>query len=325
MKARFYLILIVILGIIAGGAWFVFSKEEKVILYVERDFVAQVNNKTISIEDLQERINFIIKITEIPYENKNFNKNEFKNIILQKLIEETLIFEEVEKLEITVDDIVVKTKTQIAFHPFAEYNSEYTLFNHNISKEDWEVIYKKTLIKKAFFGYLKTTIPINQADIDNYYKLNASQLVTPKQYEVQHIQVNSLEVANFLVDRIKNGSSFSRLIRQYSIAESNGSEGEDSFFVKENTLPKTFNDAIFKLNLKKPTTSVLESKFGYHLFNLKKIVPRKKLSLAEAREQIIKIIQDEKVAQKYKDWLANKFKISDIIVNYQLLEDETAI
>ena len=90
-------------------------------------------------------------------------------------------------------------------------------------------------------------------------------------------------------------------------------------------MPKIFNDAIFELTLKNPTTQIIHSQFGFHIFQLKSVLPRKKLSLQEATPLIIKSIQKQKISKVYQKWLLNKKKISKIVINKKVLEDEIKI
>ena len=61
------------------------------------------------------------------------------------------------------------------------------------------------------------------------------------------------------------------------------------------------------------------------IFQLKSVLPRKKLSLQEATPLIIKSIQKQKISKVYQKWLLNKKKISKIVINKKVLEDEIKI
>ncbi len=318
------LISILITSLLVVGGFFFFAKEKEDI-YTEKNFVANVNGEVIHLEDFRKRLNLVVKITKIPYNNKQFNKNKFKNIILQNLIEEKLLLKEVERLGIGIDTNLLETQVSIAFSSFTGYNSDYTLFQNNVTKETWQDAYEKSLIKQSFYNYLKKSIKIDSQEIENYYKVNPRDFVTPKQHEILHLQVDSVEVAQFLEGKIQRNTDFEKLILEYSIAEHKSYEGGSSFFVQEGSLPKLFNDAIFKLTLSAPTTPVIRSEFGFHIFQLKTVLPRKKLSLAEASPLIVKSIQKQKIVKVYQKWLLDKKKLSKILINQKVLEGEIEI
>ena len=268
MKIFLISISFVLITVFLVGGFFFFVKEKEDI-YTEKNFVADVNGEVIHLEDFRKRLNLVIKITKIPYNNKQFDKSKFKNIILQNLIEEKLLLEEVKRLRVGIDSNLLETQVSFSFNSFTGYNSDYTLFQNNVTKETWQDAYEKSLIKQSFYNYLKQSIKISAQEIANYYKANPSDFIIQKQHEILHLQVDSIEVAQFLEGRIKKNADFENLILEYSIAESKYYEGGSSFFVQKGSLPKIFNDAIFKLTLSNPTTPVIRSEFGFHMFSTK--------------------------------------------------------
>ena len=278
------------------------------LLGTKKNFASYILGEVIRLEYFKKRLNLIIKTTKIPYNNKQFDKSKFKNIILQNLIEEKLLLAEANRLELDVDTKLLETQVSLAFNSFTGYNPDYTLFQNSITKEAWQDAYKKILIKQNFYNYLKISIKINSQEITNYYTANPNDFIVPKQHEILHLQVNAIEVAKFLESRIKRNVDFENLTLEYSIAENKSYEGSSSFFVQEGSLPKIFNDAIFELTLKNPTTQIIHSQFGFHIFQLKSVLPRKKLSLQEATPLIIKSIQKQKISKVYQKSLLKKKK-----------------
>ena len=297
---KFFLISLcsVLITILLIGGFFFFTPEREDI-YTKKDFVANINGEIISLEDFRERLGLIIKIIKIPYNSKQFDKSKFKEIILQNLIEEKLLLAEVNRLGIGIQAELLETQVSLAFSSFSGYNSDYTLFQNSVTKKSWQDAYKRSLIKQTFYNYLKKDIIISAQKIKNYYAANPNDFIVPKQHEILHLQVDSIEVAQFLESRIKKNVDFENLILEYSTAENKSYEGSSSFFVQEGSLPKIFNDAVFKLTLRNPTTPVINSQFGFHIFQLKSVVPRKKLSLSEATPLIIKSIQKQKIKKVY--------------------------
>ncbi len=315
------IISILVITLFVVGGFFFFAKKKEDI-YTDKNFIANVNGEFIHLEDFRKKLNLVVKITKIPYNNKQFDKSKFKNIILQNLIEEKLVLEEVKRLGIDIDSNLLETQVLLAFNSFAGYNSDYTLFQNSITKETWQDAYEKSLIKQSFYNYLKKSIKINSQEIASYYKNNLNEFISLKQHEILHLQVDSIEVAQFLERRIKKKTDFENLILEYSIAENKSYEGDSSFFVQEGSLPKLFNEAIFKLTLSNPTSPIIRSEFGFHIFQLKSVLPRKKLSLeGEASPLIIKAIQKQKIAKVYQKWLLEKKKLSKIVINREVLEN----
>ena len=88
------IISILVITLFVVGGFFFFAKKKEDI-YTDKNFIANVNGEFIHLEDFRKKLNLVVKITKIPYNNKQFDKSKFKNIILQNLIEEKLVLEEV--------------------------------------------------------------------------------------------------------------------------------------------------------------------------------------------------------------------------------------
>lgn len=325
MKLRGYFFIILLLALILSAIWWFYFREGQASFFEKKDILARINDEMISTEEFKQKIELIIRSTDLPYKNKNFDRIKFKKAFIQKMIQNKLIQIEIEKNNIKIDKALLQEQIESAFLPFAEYNSGLILFQNNITKEVWQELYQESLNKQIFLNYLKRNISVTNEEIQKYYKNNPKKITTPRQHEIQHIHVNSLDVANFLSDRIKKGADFTALAKQYSISEEKGFEGNIGYFVTENTLPKIFDEAIFKLTYKNATTKVLKTSFGYHFFQLKQIINSQTLSLEEARTKIIAMIHQEKISNIFEEWFKNVLKTSNIFINYKLLEDERTI
>ena len=91
----------------------------------------------------------ILKILE--RENSSYNNKQFEKANLQNLIEEKLLLEEVKRLRVGIDSNLLETQVSFSFNSFTGYNSDYTLFQNNVTKETWQDAYEKSLIKQSFY------------------------------------------------------------------------------------------------------------------------------------------------------------------------------
>ena len=133
------IISILVITLFVVGGFFFFAKEKEDI-YTDKNFIANVNGEVINLEDFRKKLNLVVKITKIPYNNKQFDKSKFKNIILQNLIEEKLVLEEVKRLGIDIDSNLLETQVLLAFNSFASF------LNLQLSKS----FFKLTMSKRLF-------------------------------------------------------------------------------------------------------------------------------------------------------------------------------
>ena len=305
------------------GGYFYLQKQKD--LFNNTNFAAKVNQKIISLEEFEERLNLIVKIANIPYKNKNFDRKNFRRLIMDTLIEKTLILEEVENINFNINDKLFWKNLPISLTPFLDYEASYSLQAQNLTIDFWKARSKEVALKNYFFQHLKSSIAVSQEEMTSYYTRHLQDFVIPEHYEILHIQVESREVAEFLMKEILKGASFTRLVSQYSIGEQDFLGEDKSFIVKKGQLPQNFERAILNLKAKKNRVSLVESDYGFHIFRLKKIIPKKKLTIKEAREQVIAIVKREKLPVVFKDWLKKKKKNSFVLVNQQLIANESSI
>jgi peptidyl-prolyl cis-trans isomerase C len=79
-----------------------------------------------------------------------------------------------------------------------------------------------------------------------------------------HILVKKNSEALTVVDRLKNGESFTNLAKELSIDKSSGKRGGDLGFFRKGMMVKPFEDVAFKL-AKGQISEPVKTEFGYHI------------------------------------------------------------
>ena len=67
-----------------------------------------------------------------------------------------------------------------------------------------------------------------------------------------------------VVDRLKNGESFTNLAKELSIDKASGKRGGDLGFFRKGMMVKSFEDVAFKLE-KDQISEPVKTEFGYHI------------------------------------------------------------
>lgn len=317
-KILFFITAFVVLMI--GTTFFYIQNKKK--QFNNNNFAAKINQKIISLEEFDEQLNLMIKITNVPYKSKNFNKKKFRSLVLENLIEEKLILEEVQNIDLQIESF---EKPPIHLKAMPNYEASYNLQSHNIPINLWENKKKIVVLKSYFFYSLKKTIPVSPEEVTKYYSDNIKIFRNLEKYEIEHIQVSSLEVAEYLKDQVGKGANFTNLINQYSISERIFFGEEKSFIIQKGELPASFEQAILASKDTKDKISLVTTNNGIYLFHLLKVIPEKKLPLSKVREQIIATIRQKKLPAAFEEWLKIKKKNSQILINQQFIENESSI
>ena len=315
MKKIFFFLLIFLA--VVSGFFYIQNKKKQ---FNNNNFAAKINQKIISLKEFNEQLNLMIKITNIPYKSKGFNRKKFRSLLIHQLIEEKFILEEVQNIDLEIESI--NKDIAIALNVLPDYEVAYNLQSHNISIDFWEKKKEEIALKNYFFQSLKKNIEVSTEEVTNYYSNYFKNFIIPEKYEVEHIQVESLDVAEYLKEQVTKGADFTKFIDQYSIDEQFFLNGEKSFIIQKGQVPQSFENAILNSNNQKIKISLVNSNYGVHLFHLIRIIPEQKLALQKVRPQIIETIKRKKLPVVFDEWLKIKKKNSQILINQQFIENE---
>jgi len=79
-----------------------------------------------------------------------------------------------------------------------------------------------------------------------------------------HILVKKNSEALMVLDRLKNGESFTNLAKELSIDKASGKKGGDLGFFRKGMMVKQFEDVAFRLE-KGQISEPVKTEFGYHI------------------------------------------------------------
>ena len=79
-----------------------------------------------------------------------------------------------------------------------------------------------------------------------------------------HILVKKNSEALMVIDRLKNGESFTNLAKELSIDKASGKRGGDLGFFRKGMMVKQFEDVAFRLE-KGQISEPVKTEFGYHI------------------------------------------------------------
>ena len=281
----------------------------------EEESIAFVNNKKISLATFNVRLHTFLEKYRKFIISDDKRLAEIKEIVINMLIDEELIIQEAARKGIQVPDEEILAVLNGSVDPAESANLDSLVKNYKLDEKDWKNAVRLFLLKRKLIEkeVLEKT-PITKREITSYYQQHRAVFISPQGFRVSNITLATEEEANAILSQIKRGKSFTRLVRQHSISPDKSVDG-DLGYIEQGMLPLEMESAIVRLGFrkgKKQVTEVIRSQDGYHIFKLIKYRRRRRLSLAQARPEIKKILIEQKIHDSYQTWL-NRLKDSATI------------
>ncbi len=251
--------------------------------------------------------------------NADLTPEQFEAQVRQSLLENKLKTLLLSSLSVPEDEILdfYKYKNQQIDLKFVVFYPQDFISKVHPTEKELKAWYKthskaymtKPQIKIAYLLFpikkFEKQVNITQEEIKKYYKSHISQYTTPEKRRVRHIllrippnatleQLNKIhERANKIVAELKKGVSFAKLAKEYSQDKLTASKGGDLGFIEKGQTVPAFDKLVFSL---KPGQigGPVRTKFGLHIVEVTKIIPKKVTPLSKVKDKIENILKTKR-------------------------------
>lgn len=272
--------------------------------------VADVNGTKIYFSDVEAQLTAIIgsHTDQFQGEEGQAMLNNFRQQILESLIERELIIQEAENtgIEVTEEEInkrIEELKAQFQ----SEEQFKAALQQAGITEEELPEEVRRMLLTEKMLDKVFEDLEVTDEEARQYYEENKNNFQVPETANVAHILVTDEETAKKVIDEINAGKSFEDAVAEYSQdAATQGNNGEIGFQSKEvlsQMFGPDFADAAFSLEAGEVYSEPVVSVIGYHVI---KLVEKKEAHLQtfeEAEEQIKTQLLAQKQQEAYQKWI----------------------
>ncbi len=299
-----FFLMALIMGFLSGfGCREIFKKSSAIC--------AKVNGKKIYLEDFENEINRLNLVPEeahIEYEDQM--KYLKKELLLNMIDKELLIQEAKERgIQLNDKDIEIYLKDMSRGYPAEEFPLE----NHlNDPSFDYQrrFISEDLVIKRLIEQVIEPKIYISEDEMRAFFLSYKKELDRDKEFRAKQIVTESEMEAREVLELLKKGYDFSDLARKRSLSPDSETGGDLGFF-EIGQMPPEFDEAI--LSLKEGETSdIIQSDYGYHIFQLLEIRMPKEAEWKETKPKIKKILFSKKRDELFNEWLAELRERADI-------------
>jgi foldase protein PrsA len=197
-----------------------------------------------------------------------------------------------------------------------QYGGEET-FNYILSqsgfanKEEYQdVLYLNKLIEAA----VRAETTFTDEEVEAYYEAYQPQI------NVQHILVADEATAVDLINQINEGADFAELAKANSTDTGTASNGGETGLFGKGEMVAAFEEAAYALEVGEVTQTPVVTEYGYHI--IKMIEKTEKGTLEEERENIEKVMMDEKLADN--DYLTSVMSTIVQAANVEIKDEDLA-
>jgi parvulin-like peptidyl-prolyl isomerase len=279
-----------------------------------KKIAAVVNGKNIYAEDVDKQLEGIKGQHGDVFKGAEGKKKEkeFKLKIIDNLVSEQLILEEAEKRKIKVsnDEYALKLAEIKKSFPSEEKFNE-ALKKEGLTEKSLEEIMKKQILIQKVSDKITAGIEIPESEIKDYYDKNLDLFKEPEQVKARHILVKTEKEANDILSKLKTGSSFEELAKQYSTDKTNKDQGGDLGWISKGQMAPEFENAAFSLEKGKLSDPV-KTQYGFHIIRIDDKKAAEQKSFDTVKVQVAQTLKTQKQREKFQIWVEGVKKKSKI-------------
>ncbi|HLD29226.1 MAG TPA: peptidyl-prolyl cis-trans isomerase [bacterium] len=157
---------------------------------------------------------------------------------------------------------------------------------------------RRRIMLEAVIDDLRTKeLAVSEEEIKGYYDQNQEQYLHPLKVRASHILAGTKEEAEKVLRQLKEGASFSKLVKEHSMdTVTVDKEGDLGFFSKGEMVPE-FEDAVFAMKELGEISGVIQSPFGFHVAKLTGRDKAAAKTFEEAKSDIERNLRQKKLEQ----------------------------
>jgi parvulin-like peptidyl-prolyl isomerase len=242
-----------------------------------------------------------------------------KTKVLDEIIVNTLIAQEINKENISVNQDVLESELKKAREGYIDGEFEKSLGLEGISVADWEESLKqKLMINELIHQQVNSKVLVSDKELHDYYYKNHQEFNKKGQVKALHIMVESEEKIREIQNKLRSKQkTFPALALEYSLGPE-GAQGGDLGYFEAGQMPEEFDD-VFKLKINK-VSGIIRTPYGFHLFKVVDKIKERKMDFEESKSRVKKILLQHLQDQAFQKWIVKLRQDSKIEIKYDSLK-----
>lgn len=275
-----------------------------------------VGSSHITTDKLKSDMEFISAGMEIPVQQRDLIRKQ----LMEQCINHYLIIEYGKEHGITISENELQNTLKDIRKEYTDAAFDEALIRGYVDLEQWKNrLREQLLVKKIIEKVTEGVTQPNYQDIKQYFEANQDEFKSPKMIEFRQIVTRTREEAKKILNRLRNGELMSELAKKYSTAPEAENGGKVDW-VAEDHLSESMGEVLFSMPQGK-ISPVVETPYGYHIFEVISVRPAGAKELPDAIEEI----QSKLILQRrevfLKKWVQDLKNHFEVRVNQNLLNN----
>jgi parvulin-like peptidyl-prolyl isomerase len=239
--------------------------------------------------------------------------------LLQRVVDHYLILEYAKQQGLSVSDEELESAVKEIKKDYAEKDFQDLLLKGYIDYGEWkEELRERLLIKKVISKASAAGAEVTLEDIKAYYDSHPDEFRRPAMVRFKQIVTRTREEADNLQRRLAQGGDMAATVAQSSKIPASAGSSEPGWFAKGD-LDESIEKVVFSLPIGK-VSGVIETPYGFHIFEVLGRKPEGVRSLHEAMKEIETNLRAERLEAFYSEWLQILRKDIPVKIDRELLK-----
>lgn len=274
------------------------------------EVIASVNGELISTSEFERELGRSVEGDETAPEQLE----PIKRVLLQTLIDRTLLLQEARELAVSATDAEVDREVLRASADYPAGGFDAELARRQLTMAEFKQKESARLtVEKLFGARVYPRVGFTEEEVRRYYEEHAQDFQQPEEVHAAQIVVKGIDEARRIQQQLRAGKKFADLARKYSLS-ADAKVGGDLGFFPRGVMPPQFDEVAFSLGVGQ-VSDVVETEYGFHLFRILEKRPARKRELAEVRGKVEEKLLSKKREQAQEDFLAALREKATIKVN----------
>lgn len=247
----------------------------------------------------EEEVSIFMKMTDMAEESglSVNDPDELRRQLLNRMVEDRLVLQEAKRMGLKPDEKMVEDRIkEIKKRAGSELAFEMALKQQGFSLVELREKFKNQLmIYLAVQKEVKGKVQVSPKEVTEYYQAHEDQFVVPESVVVDSLFVNNAEALAQAEKLLGEGKDFNEVSKEYSQKSNLG-------IVAKGQLKKDLEDVLFGLAPGERSTPI-SVEGGFYVFLLKEKMSPSRKNIADVKDDITAMLEEQKVEKKLKEWL----------------------